>query len=128
MGKYLSREEVLNASVVTEETEAFGGLVLVREMPASRIQGFLQNGVLTIDEDPKTGEEVFNIHYDKVDFADMAHDVIVDEEGNKILKKADVQKLAEKSFGDIERVVTKSFEITDIGDAKEEGDNKVKKE
>lgn len=111
MGNYLSRDAVLNAGVKTADVDAFGGTVLVSELDAALVQSFFEDGMIIYTDG------VGHIDMAKLNFVEIAQHVIVDPEdpGKPLLKKADVERLARKSFSDIQAVALKAIEITDWG-------------
>jgi hypothetical protein len=120
MGTYLSKDEILSSELVTADVEAFGGTVLVSELPADVVQGWFQSGVLTMDESG-TGADV---DIGKIDMVRVASRVILDPDSHEpMLSRAEAKKLADKSFSGIQAVVMKAMEITNWGAAEEEEKN-----
>ena len=113
MGNYLSRDALLTAGVKTVDVDAFGGTVMVCELPASLVQEWLASGAMSSD-----GEADLS----KLDFVGIAQRVIVgpDDPSKPLLGLDDIERLARRSFGDIQRVVLKAIGISDMGGTKEE--------
>lgn len=114
MGNLLSREEILASETKTGTVEAFGGQVLVREMPASLVQNMFESGVIAEQGVDEQGEAIVGMRYEKLDFISIAAACICDENGDAILDKNDVRKLAEKGFHNIQAVVEKAINLTDF--------------
>ena len=116
MSKYLTRDTILKSPVKTAEVDAFGGTVLVCEMPAALVQEFFIGGLKSTPV--KDGKQTMTIDYSGLDFTKIAQQVMIDEDGNTLLEISDVKVLAKKSFGDISRIVEKAMEISGFAEEK----------
>jgi len=119
MGNYLSRDALLTAGVKTVDVDAFGGTVMVCELPASLVQEWLASGAMGGD-----GQADMS----KLDFVEIARRCIVDPDdaSKPLLGLSDVEALARRSFGDIQKVALRAIEISDLGGAEDEVEEEEK--
>jgi len=117
MGNFQSREELLGASVITTEVDAFGGKVMVSELPASLVQKWFASGMLNLD-----GDEA-QVDISKLDFVEIALKTLVDpnDPTKSLLLPQDMLVLSRKAFADVKNVAMAAIEISDLG-AVEEGE------
>jgi len=107
MSSVLNREQILSSKLRTTEVEAFGGTILVSEMPAEVLNRWMEEDIL----DPETGE----VLTDRISREELAVTIIVDEDGNRLLEPKDAKILAQKSAGDLMKCMNASLDITDFG-------------
>jgi len=122
MGNYLSRDALMSSGVKTTEVDAFGGKVLVSELPASLVQKWLTTGMISFDAETEEG----GVDLAKLDFVEIAHKCLVnpDDPSKSLLALMDFLPLARKSFGDIQKIAMAAINISDIGGTKEEEEAK----
>ena len=123
MGDYLSREALLKSGVETTDVEAFGGTVRVREMSAALIDALFRDGIIVMEEaEDGQGEHSVKMDIAKMDWVRTAQQVIVTEDDSTktLLTRGDLDKLKLKAFGDIQRCVLASIDISDLGQVDED--------
>ena len=103
----LDRQQILDSLPRTVEIEAFGGTVLVQEMPAETVNRWMAENVI----DTETGEIVTS----RIDEVAIAIAVIVDDKGQRLFSTKDAEALGQKSAGDLMRVMNASLGITNFG-------------
>lgn len=109
MTKYLSRESILDVSdIQVEELEIpeWGGTVLVREMTTAEVEHFAlktQGAQGQLDTTKMAGVR-----------AEVVAWCVVDEDGNALFKKSDVNELQKKSNRAIDKVFNKALELTGL--------------
>ena len=108
MGKFLTREGILSSAIKTAEVEAFGGVVLVKELDALTMQNLMQKGARTAE-----GKAV-SLDFSEVDFIDIVARHVVDEQGNPVLKRSDVESLAAKGWGSIQAIVSMAMGLSGV--------------
>lgn len=105
MGDYLSRDDVLASTVQTVDVEAFGGTVCVKEMDALTMERLMKAGAFVGD----------SLDFGKIDIVQIATDHMVDPDTLKpLLKRSDVEKLAQKGWGAIFRIVSACMEASGL--------------
>ena len=119
MGNYLSRDALLTSGVKTVDVDAFGGTVMVCELPASLVQEWLASGAMS-------GAGVADMS--KLDFVEITRRCIVDpnDPNKSLLSLDDARALARKSFGDIQKCALRAIEISDLGGSEDEAEEEEK--
>lgn len=113
---YLSREAIL-AGFKVRDVEAFGGTVLVREIPADLVQELMDRGF--VDADTRS------VDLGKLDFVELAARCIVDPQTHEALfTRDDLEALGKAGFGSIQRVATVAMELTGWSEAAEQAGQK----
>jgi len=104
---YLSHEQILESEVKTCDVEAFGGVVLVKEMDALTMQKLMASGAFDMDTSA--------LDLGKIDLIDLTARSIVDPKTlEPILTKADVKVLAQKSWQDVMNICTAAMEASGL--------------
>jgi len=112
VSKYLDRTQILSSAVKTEDVEAFGGVVCVKELDALTMKGIMEGG----GYDSDTGA----LDMGKIDLIALAaHHIVNPETMERVLNRGDVQKLATKSWADIVNVATAALRLSGL-DVEEE--------
>lgn len=112
--RYLTREAILSG-FKTRDVEAFGGTVLVREVPADLIQQLMDKGFVN----PDTRE----IDLSKISFVELAARCIVDPETSApMFTRDDLEALGQAGFGSIQRVATVAMQLTGWTSEQRQGD------
>jgi len=102
---YLSREQILESEVKTRDVEAFGGMVMVKEMDALTMQHLMASGAFRERADGKS-----ELDYGKINLGDLAIRCIVDPTTKEpMLTKEDGKVLVRKSAMDVINVVSESM-------------------
>lgn len=115
MGNYLSREQILDSGVQTQDVDAFGGTVCVRELDALTMQKLIKAGALDVESGA--------LDFSKVDLVEVAQRHVVDPETlEPILKKGDVQKLVQKGWASIMTIVSATMETSGLEVELEDGE------
>lgn len=115
MGKLLTRDQVLAASdVETEEVEVpewgeKGDTVLVKGLDALYVSKLLQSGFIETKPDGSQEADI-----SKLDFIDLAARSLVDENGERLLTRAEAKRMGEKSFAVIARIATRSLALSGL--------------
>lgn len=111
----MSREDILKSPVKTKKVQAFGGTVVVREMPAYLVRKLFETGV--IETVTKNGQQVTKFNYKKFDFVELAMHVIVDDNNKPLMDpEKDYDIFESKAGPDIQNIVTISMNMTEWGD------------
>ena len=119
MSNYITRDELLDAGIVTHEVKFKDKILVVREMPAHAVQKFFDDGVVKIEE----GGEV-KVEASKMNFIKIASVCLVDKETLKPLMSE--EELSELSFNLVQTIAGKAMEITDWGEEELNADNAKK--
>jgi len=111
MSTYLDKEALLSSELITTDVEAFGGVVLVSELPGDVVQKWFESGAIAMD-----GEEA-SLKLEAIDMIGTAARVILDAETREpLLTKSEARRLAGKSYAGIQRCVMEAIDITDFGE------------
>jgi len=117
MSTYLKKDEILSSELVTSDVEAFGGTVLVSELPADVVQRWFNSGVIIARE----GSSGAELDFSKIDMIGVATAVIVDPETlEPMFTRKEVKELAKKSWAGVQVCAQEAIAITNWGEVEEE--------
>ena len=132
MGDFLSREQLIKDSIITEEVDYRDGKVLIREMSGHTVQKFFEDGIIENIVDPDTEEIEVKVHMEKLNLQKIAAVSIIDPKTyDPVMSLEDIKKvpfeLTQSAALTALRLTKFGQEVPEEDDA-EEGTEEKKKE
>lgn len=104
MTVFLTKEQILDAKIETEEVEVWGGKILVKALSAVEREEIRKD----VSEDEKSG----NLLKVQIKLVTLT---VVDASGKRLFNQEDVEKLADKSARELDKIFIAAQRLAGLG-------------